>query len=485
MSVVRLVQSPDLEAWVKRLSQEELPLFAHTARQIAALSSSNSSSLADMNQAILNDGTLTARVLRLANSAYHNPTGEPIKTVSRAIVVLGFDAVRNIALSIKILDTALNGVRHERAMQELVRMFHAAYQARELVTLLGGSSATEELFIAAMLHRLGHLTFWCFPYGYEDTLDFEYALHATEEAAERSVLGFTLDQLTEHISRHWDLDQLLPTLEDEDYSDEEQKRLRLALRLGCKIAKASEEDWTSDDMQACFETLRQHTKLTLPELKQWVYGNTQHTLQAIGNMGVDPSQSKLTLPPHFKSPISDPQVDQESRAEQFNMQLSILRDVAHLLTEEVNLNAVLGMVLEGVYRALAMDRVVFAWVTPDGRQLVAKYVLGRHRQLLMQRFKFELQGHQENLFGYLTTQPHPQWINRRRRYQLQGMITPGVQACVGQHEFFAMPIHVHREPKGLVYADRCVRGELLQEEEFKIFSHLTEHICIALKMLHT
>ena len=87
-----------LKDWVARLSKEELPMYAHTARKIAALSDSAETPISEMTQAILNDGALTARLLRMANTAYYNPSAQAITTVSRAIVVLGFNVVKNIAL---------------------------------------------------------------------------------------------------------------------------------------------------------------------------------------------------------------------------------------------------------------------------------------------------------------------------------------------------------------------------------------------------
>ena len=480
MSAVKLLQTSGLDTWVQRLSQEELPMFAHTARQIAALSASSSSSVADMNQAILNDGSLTARVLRLANSAFYNPSGEPIKTVSRAIVLLGFDVVRNIALSIKILDTVLRGVCHERAMHELVRMFHAAFQAKHLVGVLGGNRATEELFISAMLHRLGHLTFWCFPYGYDDALDFEYALQEDEQAAENAMLGFTLDQLTEYLTRHWGLDHLL-SLPEECCDDEEMKRLSLALKMGCQIAKWSEKGWERKGIQQCFETLVANSDLPLTEIKKTVFQTTQYALQAVAKMGVDTSQVSLVLPPHFQN-MCEPQ-SASQKTDSMSFRLTVLRDLAHMLTEKVNLNAVLGAVLEGAYRSLPMDRVVFAWVKPGSNILEAKYVLGRHRKLLMERFKFELCGRQENLFGYILKEMRPEWFDRRKRFQLQTLITPAVQRCVGHHDFFAMPIYLNGQAKGMVFADRCVSGEALTQADFQFFYHLCEHVSIALKLL--
>ena len=114
-----------LKEWVRRLNEEEFPLFAHTARNIASLSADDEASVNELAQVILGDSAMTARVLRMANSAYYNPSSQRINTVSRAIVLLGFDVVRSIALSISLIDTVLTGGRHDAALGELVKSFHA------------------------------------------------------------------------------------------------------------------------------------------------------------------------------------------------------------------------------------------------------------------------------------------------------------------------------------------------------------------------
>ena len=63
---------------------------------------------------------MTARLLKMANSVFYNPGGIRISTVSRAIVILGFNTVRNIALSISLVETMLSGSRHDNALAELV-----------------------------------------------------------------------------------------------------------------------------------------------------------------------------------------------------------------------------------------------------------------------------------------------------------------------------------------------------------------------------
>ena len=64
-------------------------------------------------------------------------------------------------------------------------------------------------------------------------------------------------------------------------------------------------------------------------------------------------------------------------AQKYKLQLSILRELSSMLSEHVDLNTLLGTVLEGVYRGVDMDRAVLAIVSRDGKQMTGKYSLGR------------------------------------------------------------------------------------------------------------
>ena len=52
-----------------------------------------------------------------------------------------------------------------------------------------------------------------------------------------------------------------------------------------------------------------------------------------------------------------------------------------MLSERVDINALLGMVLEGIYRGVSVDRAVLALTNADGTRLAAKFVLGGDERL--------------------------------------------------------------------------------------------------------
>ena len=152
-------RSHSLQSWIDRLNQAELPALAAVVQDMQRLAQQDSASVQQLADVLLSDAALTSKVLRVGNSVYYNPSQETIKTISRAIVLIGFDNVRLISLSVSLIDGLLTRAPREQLQMLLARSFHSAVQARNLAGyVISGHS--EEVCIAALLHHLGELAFW-------------------------------------------------------------------------------------------------------------------------------------------------------------------------------------------------------------------------------------------------------------------------------------------------------------------------------------
>ncbi len=100
-----------------------MPAFARTVDALRRIVGDERASASALAQVILKDAPMTTKVLRLANSAYFNHAHQGINTVSRAIVVLGFDPVAQLALSVALIDALLGGGVRSRVHQEMARSF--------------------------------------------------------------------------------------------------------------------------------------------------------------------------------------------------------------------------------------------------------------------------------------------------------------------------------------------------------------------------
>lgn len=260
-----------LSAWLDRIRDQELPIFGRTAEQIRDLTDSEKAAVSELADAILRDPGMTAKLLRIANSVIFNTSGAQITTVSRAIVMLGFDMVRQIALSVAFVDVFLRGQVRERVLREMARAFHAAVQARWLAARRHDAQP-EEVFIAALLYRFGELAFWCF--AGDDGNRLDEALRRNPQYpgdVEQSLLGFRLHQLTAALTRDWRVSPLLQSVLRGGYPKRSREE---AVVLAFRLAVGSEGGWNAERARARLKDVADYLQLPAAEIAEVAMKNS-------------------------------------------------------------------------------------------------------------------------------------------------------------------------------------------------------------------
>jgi len=79
----------------------DIPAFPHTITRIIQLAESPESTVQDIENEVIRDQSLTATVLRFANSTHYGYS-RTISTISQATVVLGFQAIKSIAMAASV-----------------------------------------------------------------------------------------------------------------------------------------------------------------------------------------------------------------------------------------------------------------------------------------------------------------------------------------------------------------------------------------------
>jgi HD-like signal output (HDOD) protein len=465
----------NLAQWIERLNEEEMPIFAHTAQRLAEIAEHPSTSVGEFAQVILQDSAMTARVLRLANSVFYNPSGQSITTVSRAVVRLGFDPIRSITLSIAMVDTLLRGKSHERVVKELARSIHTAVQAKVIAQQCGDESP-EEVFIATLLYRFGHMVFWCFPYGMDEAMESELSLGLEDErTVEKRVLGFSLDELTVALNREWHLSRLLEIALRGNVKHSPRARIiELALRLTQQV----ESSWKGEALQRIMADVASMIGRPLAQTQTLLRDNARVARQTAHDCGALAASRLIPQPSQFELEREEP--EPEHPTPDYELQLSILRELSAMLSERVDINALISMVLEGIYRGLGMDRAWFALLSPDSSALIIKYALGAEREQLNGCYLVEPGGRKSNIFTDTLQQGQAQWYKAGGH---TGELPNVVRRSLGNGDFFLLPVSVGGVPKGLFYADRTLSGRPLDEQSFMGFRHFGEQAALGLRML--
>jgi putative nucleotidyltransferase with HDIG domain len=149
----------------------------------------------------------TARLLRLANSAFFGQARK-VSTIPRAVLLLGFSTVRNLALGVKVWDTLGTGV----SRKELEALWTHAVQVAAAARVIARQQRQvnpDEAFTSGLLHDVGQLVLALrFKELYWDTVR---KATSTEHLAglEQSTLGVDHAEVGSWLLEAWNLPALM------------------------------------------------------------------------------------------------------------------------------------------------------------------------------------------------------------------------------------------------------------------------------------
>jgi HD-like signal output (HDOD) protein len=165
-----------------------------------------------MTHTVLSDPVLTQKVLRLANSGMYAAFGQNINTVSKAVLVLGTDAIGQLALGLKAIEgLAAADADVPPAHVEMEKAVLAGMVARQVATSAAVPDA-EEAVVCSMLHMLGRmLVSFYLPERWAELQAFGGA--GGEDAAAAPVLGLSMEEIGRAAADQWGMPtELLGTM---------------------------------------------------------------------------------------------------------------------------------------------------------------------------------------------------------------------------------------------------------------------------------
>jgi len=463
-----------MDGWVVRLCEEEMPVFAQTIGEINKILGKEEYSSLSLARVVLQDPSMTAKVLKLANSAYYNPGGTSISTISRAVVVLGFNAVQAICVTIAVIESLVKGNAKDRVMRELARSIHAASQARSIAVAQRDQSS-EEIFIAALLMNLGQMAFWCFAGEEGEQLD-KALINSPQrdpQEVEREVLGFRLSSLTTALAEEWKLTSLVHEGLKGAASRDPRGRL---INLGHQIAIESENGWNSPGIRKLATEVGKITGKASGEVAPMLEACACEAVTTARTMGAGMAARLIPVPNKKSDPESSFEVGEVlSWADPDPMlQLKILRDITATMMSKPDLGMILEMVLEGIHRGAGMDRTILALVSPGRAMVKAKHVLAPDRLRLLDRFWFEMGKPPKTLFTEIMDGAESVWVTDYQDPSLAPLLIGPLLDVVERAKFFVAPVCYSGQTIGMFYADRHPSGRELDAdafEAFKLFVH--------------
>ena len=92
-----------LDKLIQLVDNSELSSIKNIVTGLIRIINDPKSTARDLTDLIQIDPPLTAKVLRLANSAYYSPR-EKVSEITRAVIWVGYDAIKELAINQKVCE---------------------------------------------------------------------------------------------------------------------------------------------------------------------------------------------------------------------------------------------------------------------------------------------------------------------------------------------------------------------------------------------
>jgi putative nucleotidyltransferase with HDIG domain len=139
----------------------EMPSVPVVLTKILRLVDDNRATAKKLEELILHDPALSARILKLANSAFYSFRSE-VKTISHAIALLGLNLVKSLAIGVSIFESFTKGLKHEAAHINKLWMhsFGVGLTAQDIWIQRTDKVEGEFAFLCGLLHDLGKVVYF-------------------------------------------------------------------------------------------------------------------------------------------------------------------------------------------------------------------------------------------------------------------------------------------------------------------------------------
>lgn len=185
---------------------DDLPALPHVVVQVMKLTEDPNSTAQDINNVLSQDQAMTARVLKLANSAFY---GFPrrISTVTDAIVLLGFKTIKSIVMAASVSDI-LAGKMEGYALEpgELWKHSQASALAARHIARKVKYFQLDLAYTAALLHDIGKVILNnAMQDAYREVVNVVMEKNIPFYEAEIEVLGFSHAEIGARVAEKWNL----------------------------------------------------------------------------------------------------------------------------------------------------------------------------------------------------------------------------------------------------------------------------------------
>ncbi len=507
-----------LEFLLRRMRHKsDFPALSNTISTINRVTGSTDENASALSNTILKDFALTNKLLRLVNTAYFGQYGGTISTVTRAVVILGFDRIRSVAMTLMLMEHLQNKAQAAQLKEDVVAGYFSGLLARELVAKARISDG-EEAFICTVFHDLGRLLARF--YLAEEALQIDRLVEqgsADEKQAALKVLGLSFEELGIGVARAWNFPermvQSMRKLPDEQVRrpSNAEDRLRAIVELSsnlCTTLREPDAQARDKRMRALVDKFGKGLNITAQTLETAIQQSIldlKRDAAALDLRAADGFLARVALAVKTQAPAAgETPTDQlqtaiehatlttpvmalpaEGAPQESNRKALLkagIQDITNALVGNYQLNDILHIILEAMYRGMGFTRVLLCVRDPTSNTLKGRFGFGANvDEIIRKGFSIPIGGSRD-VFQAAISNGADILIEDIDTQSIRTHVPDWFRKAVPAKSFALFPIIIGKKPIGMLYGDADAAGRLtIPADELGLLKTLRNQAVLAIR----
>ena len=490
-----------------------LPALGSSVSHVVQLASSNDEAVRKLAHFILSDAALTQRILRLSNTVgYRTAFSTPVTTISKAIFLLGFEAVKTSALAMMLVEGMARS--HAKSVKaELAHALCASVIGRELARQSHFKDA-EEAAVAALFKNMGRLLVASFDHSlYSEIIGLMESGTHTPAQASMQVFGCSFEALAESVLQEWQIpDSIVQALvpvpqgalkPPKTKQEWMQQVAAFSAAAATMIPHFDPEAELDNAAKALLKQFGAALNLDKDKLNQLFAVAAQETRALVDNMDLDYTPSApdkpavkpvpKRLPAELlltKPEMSEQRVDAcHASGKPLNARdllLSGVQDVTEMMASgRCKVNDLILLALETLYRSMGFRFAVMCVRDMKNNEYRARIGLGENNMSRQSRFVFPAtvsEYAKPDLFHLAIENDADLFISDSVDTKIIELLPAWHKVLLPDaRSFIVIPLVVQKKPFGLFYADRVQPApEGVPQDETALIKTLKGQVLAAL-----
>ncbi len=472
------------------------------------------SNATDLSSIILKDHALTGKLLKIVNSAFYGLAAGKVSTVTRAVVVLGYEKVRLATLNLALLEhfKAKSGSTHLK--EALVGAFWSGLMARELAAAVGGVDP-EEAFVCSMMGQLGKLVVICYlPDDYGKITSRMVDEGMREARAVRSVCGVSYQELGAAVARQWNFPnricESMQPISNAELLDERSPphRLRMVTDLTktlCDTIYAGRLPTNAADLELLLGRYRPHLAVPSKQVKRLITDSLDNVHQHAQALSLNTSQSdfldrlRAGVSSQRRSPATavvaghpadrcfclkdDDQLTAGARDPK-DVIMEGIQEISQIMLTDDDMDTVAVTALEILYRAMDFRRAMMFVRQGTAKKMSVGYGFGHDCQRLIGRLDFDLTP-SKDLFNLSIQVGKDLIVADAYDAKINHLIPAWYRQKIDAPAFIFLPVMLKKTCIGALYADRDTPGTPVNETEHRYLGMLRNQVILSIRYQHS